>query len=186
MACGSLCCRDADCSVAFGLCHCGCGEQAPNADRTHTQFHWYKGNPKRFIKGHGLIGAKHPNWTGGKFHYKGYILIYVGRDHPMANKNGRCYEHRLVVAEREGRMLERHEHIHHRNGIRDDNRSENLELIDPVTHTRLKSKLTEDDVREIWEGIEGGESDSTIARLFDVSPAAIWKIRKGETWKQVR
>jgi hypothetical protein len=49
-------------------------------------------------------------------------------DHPRTRASPYVFEHILVVEELLGRNLEAGESIHHRNGVRDDNRPENLEL----------------------------------------------------------
>lgn len=58
----------------------------------------------------------------------GYVLIFVGRDHPGSTQSGHILEHRKVMQEHLGRELERHENVHHINGVKHDNRIENLEL----------------------------------------------------------
>lgn len=50
------------------------------------------------------------------------------KGHPCADKYGRILEHRLIMSEHIGRPLHKHETVHHKNGIRTDNRIENLEL----------------------------------------------------------
>lgn len=57
----------------------------------------------------------------------GYIVVWRP-DSPMAMANGFVPEHRLVMAESIGRPLCKFENVHHINGVRDDNRPENLEL----------------------------------------------------------
>lgn len=69
--------------------------------------------------------------TGKTYDTNGYVISKVGDDHPlrcMAGKSGWTKQHRLVMAEHIGRPLRRNENVHHINGIRDDNRIENLEL----------------------------------------------------------
>jgi HNH endonuclease len=46
----------------------------------------------------------------------------------VTDKGRPIREHRFVMEQHLGRRLARHEHVHHRNGIRHDNRIENLEL----------------------------------------------------------
>lgn len=77
------------------------------------------------------------NWKGGKFLYrhrktngdpgKPYVML-LKPDHPNANKSGRIYEHRYVMAEHIGRPIKVDEVVHHVNGDTLDNRIENLEV----------------------------------------------------------
>jgi HNH endonuclease len=49
-------------------------------------------------------------------------------DHPRAGKGSYVFEHVIVMEEKLGRYLLPGESVHHVNGLRDDNRPENLEL----------------------------------------------------------
>lgn len=65
-----------------------------------------------------------------KYWYKqhGYIKRKVTQ-HPFSDKRGYVMEHRLVVEENLGEFLPKHAVVHHINGVRDDNRLENLEIV---------------------------------------------------------
>lgn len=66
----------------------------------------------------------------------GYIRIYEP-DHPRAMNGGWVMEHRWIMEQRLGRMLQTSEHVHHINGVKDDNRPENLEVMGHSAHSRL-------------------------------------------------
>ena len=58
----------------------------------------------------------------------GYVVL-TKKDHANAKGNKRqIFEHTFVMSEYLGRPLYKHENVHHKNGIRNDNRLENLEL----------------------------------------------------------
>jgi len=77
-----------------------------------------------------LTGANHHSWKGGRYKDEdGYIQINIG-------KNKRQYEHRLIWEKAYGKILKGYI-IHHLNGIRDDNRLENLIMLPRKRHSPL-------------------------------------------------
>lgn len=75
------------------------------------------------------IGKLSPGWKGGRFLTGyGYVLVYCP-NHPYCNYQGYVREHRLVMEEHLGRYLTKEEKVHHINGIKNDNRIENLVLL---------------------------------------------------------
>jgi hypothetical protein len=81
----------------------------------------------------------HPRWKGGRHLASvGYIQVVVPLNDPMigmADRRGRVYEHRLVMARHLGRPLTSEEQVHHLNGDKLDNRIENLRVASRSEHS---------------------------------------------------
>lgn len=136
-----------------GLCMCGCGRQTEIAKQSRTGRGWIKGEHKRYILGHaGPIttrnicpqcgGRKDVNagqcracWRAAhrRDDWGGYIQLRRP-GHPMA-KHGIVMEHRMVVYD--AGIDPTGKYVHHINGDRQDNRLENLEVMDSRTHRWL-------------------------------------------------
>lgn len=79
------------------------------------------------------------HWKGGVNHSHGYRNIYCP-DHPRANKKY-VREHILVWEKHNGKSLPSDWDVHHLNGIRDDNRPENLFALHHNDHGKIHSKV---------------------------------------------
>lgn len=76
-------------------------------------------------------------------------------DHPLAAKDGMVLVHRMKAWDA-GLITDRHDHVHHKNGDKTDNRLSNLEVKSESTHHR-------DHVRETG---------------FVVNQYGVWPLRK--------
>lgn len=103
---------------------------------------------------YGLRGNKNASWKGGKKLDLGYYWVYRP-DHPFSvGKTGYVLEHRIVAEKYllndensvviDGkRYLARDWIVHHKNGVRTDNRPENLEVMKKGEHTSIHNKIND-------------------------------------------
>ena len=90
----------------------------------------------RRMKRLGINSIRKP---GYRFNHSGYKLIFKP-EHPNSTNGGYIREHRLVMENYLGRYLKPNEDIHHINGIKTDNRIENLQVMTKSQHSKIESK----------------------------------------------
>jgi hypothetical protein len=176
--------------IPAGLCQCGCGRQTNVAPRTDRTCGWIKGQPLRYVRGHGNgrplsyavrdTGFKTPCWIWQRY----------------TNDEG------YGTLGREGRMWSAHKYFYVKakgpvpDGLYLDHLCRvpscvNPDHLEPVTNAEncrrgAKAKLTEDDVRVIRQRTASGEKQRDIARDFGVTQACVSLIHTRQQWADVR
>jgi len=95
---------------------------------------------------------KNQNWKQTKKYetWQGYIRLCNKYDCPYSDKRGRVFEHRHVWWKNYGNkdFIGKDETLHHKNGIKTDNRIENLQKVKRKEHPKLYVKLSKEDIKE--------------------------------------
>lgn len=113
---------------------------------------WVSRAQREKIKGGGRFCSRACKYAGSTAHKQrrsaevtrhsaGYLLQWAP-DHPRAN-HGRVLQHILILEDMLGRPLADDEEAHHVNGVRDDNRPENLQVTRKGVHQAMHWTLPE-------------------------------------------
>jgi len=110
----------------------------------------------------------HPLWNGGKKFDRGYVQIHRPNHH-RADTKGYVREHILVWEETTGKKIKDGMVIHHLNGIKDDNRPENLFAMSNSGHSkREQGEHFKCRIRELEA--EAKELKDRLSQILTINP----------------
>ena len=180
--------------IAFGFCHCGCGNKTNLCTQNSARDGDIKGQPQKFLKGHHLRlsavdyiaedrGYKTPCWIWQRA---------IGKDGYGIGWNGTvtCGAHRVYYERAYGPIPACEPPLYlqldHLCRVHPCVNPEHLELVTGATnqHRGRTAKLTPALVREI-RALAGAGTQRDLARQFGVGEMCISCVVRRVTWKNV-
>lgn len=155
------------------------------------------------VSDHGRILSSHPRGRPGFLKFctsRGYSSVELYQREGGKVNSRRTTVHKIVMLAFIGHRSPGMQ-INHRNGIKTDNRLENLEYVTPSENKKhafrtglqtncgeksSQAKLTESDVRQIRWMISEGFKYKEIAAKFSVTVGAIAMIKSGRRWSHLK
>jgi hypothetical protein len=138
---------------------------------------------QRICNKHNIVLDRYHNGKTKKD--SGYILVYKP-NHPRADKHGYVPEHTLIMEKHIDRYLNDNEVVHHINGIKDDNKLKNLQIMDVDEHKKYHSRQERKkaSIKEVLKLQREGWKIKEIAKKFNLSPDGLRKkLKKAGVYK---
>ncbi len=111
-----------------------------------------------------------------RYKCRGYWFVKCS-NHPNSNPKGYMLEHRLIMEKKIGRLLKNGEIVHHKNGKTNDNRIENLELLDKRKHDKIFSEKKKQNILKAYK-------KSSKNRLTKPNEKGLFKCKYCLKWKK--
>ena len=144
------------------------------------------------IKSISNSGKNSGNFKGYRQRTKDGYIWCRAVEHPFANHRGYVKEHRLVMEKHLGFILPKKFVVHHLNGIKDDNRIENLAVMTVGAHSTLHGKMGRDmpkgprnhkykevDVDAMEKMLAEGYTVDQICKKFNICRQTYYRKTKG-------
>ena len=173
-------------TIPEGFCQCGCGRKTNIATATMPRHGHVKGQPVRFIRGHGNRrrgpdyvtenrGFDTPCWIASRriIHGGGYMMICV---------NGRDRAAHIVYWERENGPVPPGHELHHRCEQKSCMRPDHLEPLTDAEHKHRHTIVSAEEVAEI-RTLARTMSRRDIAKQFGISKPYVTAIVSRRCWK---
>jgi len=188
---GMCICRDPNCTVQFGVCHCGCGSKSPISVRSDTNKGWVHGLPRPFIHGHQYRlspidyikedrGHSTPCWI--------WKLSCNMHGYGQTTKRGvgKSSLAHVIFYERKYGVIPDGLELDHLCRVRACVNPDHLEPVARMVNVQrgAQAKLTPSDVLQIRDLYKCMKCTS-IAELYNVSPTCISDVIYGKSWTNI-